>query len=101
MTNEIINMNKLDLIAGGGYAETAKDSFELYDRKLMDDHYTQLGTFFHWESYSPKVDDGWKKAGVHVVTHFAADNEYSINGKNVDRDTAIAHLQTNFKQRSL
>jgi len=50
MTNEIISMNELNLTAGGGYAETAKDSFELYDRKLMDDHYTQLGTFFHWES---------------------------------------------------
>ena len=107
MTNEIkinsaelMSEEQLDNIAGGSYSEIAKDSFELYDRKFMDDHYTSLGTFFHYESYSAKVDGGWAKAGVHVVTHFAFDNEYYIKGKKVDRSDAIEHLEK-FKQRAL
>ena len=101
MTNEIISMNELDIIAGGNCNETANDSFELYERKLIDDHHNALSTLLQWESISDKVDKGWAKAGVHVVTNRIFDNEYSIDGKKVDRQTALEHLQSKFQLRQL
>ena len=63
-----MNINELDFVAGGSAAETAKDSFELWDRMLMDDHYGSAGIMIKWNEKSRNVDKAWAKAGVEVIT---------------------------------
>ena len=94
-----INVNELDFVAGGSAAETANDSFELWDRMLMNDHYGSVGIMASWSEKSSNVDKAWRKAGVEVITKPFSDNVYRINGKQVSRDDALAHLKDNFKNR--
>lgn len=93
-----MNINELDFVAGGSAAETAKDSFELWDRMLMDDHYGSAGIMIKWNEKSRNVDKAWAKAGVEVITKPFGSNVYRINGQEVDRDQALEHLKTNFTQ---
>ena len=93
-----MNLNELDYVAGGTISETADDSFELYDRGLLKDHYNAAEMAVEWKTLSAKVDDAWRKAGIDVITKPFGGNVYKQNGKTLTRDEAMEHLKKNFTQ---
>lgn len=92
-----MNINELDFIAGGSAGETARDSFELFDHGLLNDHWNAASMMVDWGNLSSKVDSAWAKAGIQVTTKPFADNVYKKDGKVIPRDEALEHLNKNFK----
>ena len=84
---------ELDKVAGGTIGDTAEDSKLLYNYGLVDDWHGSIATGFYWGSYSAAVDEGWAKAGITCVTKPFKSNQYFMNGREISRDDAVAHLE--------
>ena len=95
---EQLSDEDLDNVAGGSVGQTADDSQILYKYGLVSDWHRFTGTLFKWKSVSSEVDSGWAKAGITCVTKPMSDNQYFLNGKEITRAEAIAHVENNFKQ---
>ena len=91
MTNAIkeMNIDELELVAGGTIGDSILDSEFLKAAGVMDHEVGAWDMTFHWETYSAKVDEAWKKAGIRCVSHPIWDNVYYINGRAVSRNDAI------------
>lgn len=96
---KVLNINELDYVAGGSTFECVDDSFELWDRQFLNDHWNTAEMLASWSEYSQKIDQAWSKAGVEVVSHPIRANKYKLNGKYVSRETALDHLAKNFNDR--
>ena len=79
---------ELNMVNGGTIAETAYDSWALYDKKYIDEDYSIAGVIFHWLTYSAKVDEGWAKAGITSVTKPFSFNQYFKDGKEINQAMA-------------
>ena len=95
---ELMSDEELENVAGGTIGQTAGDSKILYDYGLMKKNYGIIPVLFYWLSKSAEVDAGWAKAGITCVTAPLAGNKYFLNGKEISRSEAYAHLKANFKR---
>ena len=92
--DEMLTDEQLDNVVGGGTAQTMGDFKFLramkYIHRVTE---TPFGFILGWKLNSPKVDEGWSKAGVTCCTVFGSgDNKYWIGGKEVSRKEAFAHV---------
>ncbi len=83
MTYEILNMEQLDKISGGTFAETAADAALLkylkkgkLEGKLIKKDYGMPSAVFHWDKVSNEVDKAWEKLGIRCITKPFRDNDY-------------------------
>ena len=95
---EMMSDEELEGVAGGTIGQTAGDSKILYDYGLINKYYGTIPVMFYWKSKSAEVDSGWAKAGITCVTAPLAGNKYFLNGKEISRGEAYAHLRANFKR---
>ena len=86
---ERINDEQMEMINGGGFAQTASESALLKKAGLMDESYDKFELMFKWISGSAKVDAAWAKAGITCVTKPCKKNQYFYEGKEISRDEAI------------
>ena len=93
-----MSMNELDAVAGGGMIETYKDSLELFERGLLDDHMNPAHLAAGWKNLSAKIDAAWAKAGIEVITKPLGGNVYKKDGKVIPREAALQHLSMNYKR---
>ena len=98
LENAEMNEEELDSVSGGNLGVTSEDSCLLYSYGLVDDYHSNTHMYFHWESDSDAVDEGWKKAGITCVTKPLKKNQYFKDGKEISRDEAFAHVQANFSK---
>ena len=100
LKDEILKESELDSISGGTFGDTIDDSKFLYEYGLSDDWHGNIHTWFNWKSDSSAVDAGWAKAGITCVTKPGDnnDNKYFMNGKEITRNDAVAHVQANFNK---
>lgn len=91
MTNAVNEMNieDLEFVVGGTIGNSLSDSKFLTAAGVMDGEIGAWDMTFHWNTYSAKVDEAWKKAGVRCVSDPVWDNVYYVNGKPVSRNDAI------------
>ena len=88
---EIMSDEELEQVAGGGFRQTIGDDTFLMEFGYMDKKFREYS--FNWVENSAKVDAGWAKAGVTCCTVFGSgDNKYWINGNQVSRKEAFAHV---------
>ena len=95
---EKLSDDELEQVAGGSIRDTTGDSEILYDYGCMDEYFSTVPATFHWKTKSAAVDAGWARAGITCVTKPFGDNQYFLNGKEISRDEAHAHLKANFKR---
>ena len=95
---EQMSDEELEQVAGGTIGQTAGDSKILYDYGLMDRHYGTIPVMFYWKSKSAEVDAGWAKAGITCVTKPFGNNQYFLDGREISRGEAYAHLKANFER---
>ena len=98
LENAAMNNEELDSVSGGNLGFTSLDSTVLYAYGLVDDYHGNTHMYFHWDSDSNAVDEGWKKAGITCITKPLNKNKYFLNGKEISRNEAVNHLKANFKQ---
>ena len=89
---------ELDQVSGSSCDGTGNDSVILYKYGLIDDHFGGVYASFNWESKSKEVDTGWAKAGITCITKPFKDNKYFLDGKEISREEAIAHVKANFSK---
>ena len=98
LDNEKLSDEELDQIAGGTYAETARDTKFLYEYGLMD-YWRYTSTLaFTWLSDSKIVDAAWAKAGITCCT-VPGDNDnnkYWAGGREISRDEAMKIVKSKF-----
>ena len=95
---EQLSDEELDQVAGGGYGETSDDGRFLYEYGLVDEKRGWGPTLLNWREYSPKVDAGWKKAGITCCTSPFGDNQYWVAGKKISRDEAYKIVKEKFQK---
>ncbi|MBR1646373.1 MAG: hypothetical protein IJ685_06310 [Selenomonadaceae bacterium] len=86
---EKLSDDELDNVAGGTCLQNIQDSQVLHKLGFMDFEFRSFGIF---DSVDPLIE-GWKKAGVQVITDYGVDNVYKINENWVSRNDAIAYAE--------
>ena len=81
--------NKLNMVTGGDFDETAWDSWALYRKGLIDKRYGTADMVFHWVTNSAKVDAAWSKAGIRCLSKPISSNRYYKDGKEISHDLAL------------
>ena len=88
-----INDNKLNMVTGGNFGQTAFDSQALHFKGYMDEEFSEWDMIFHWVKNSAKVDAGWARAGIRCVTvPFAGRNQYYKDGKSISEKDALHYI---------
>ena len=85
--------NKLNMVTGGDFDETAWDSWALYRKHLIDHRYSTAEMVFHWVKYSAEVDSAWNKAGIRCLSKPFKSNQYFKDGKEISHDLALYLLE--------
>ena len=97
MTNELLNMEQLDTVAGGGSRESLFDYFLLMEYGLMDGTVVFTGK----EKCMNIFKESWLKAGITCIPDRDDWNEYymNINGvnKKISREEAHEYVKTHYK----
>ena len=83
-----LNLDQLEIVSGGVLGDIIYDSYTLYDAGLIDEKVALSDAVFHWESYSLKVQEAWKKISITCVAYAFSDNEYYYNGNKITQDEA-------------
>ena len=90
--DEMLTDDELEQVSGGGTMQTCGDNDFL--QSFGYSHYEgDYGWDVSWGKASDSVDKGWSEAGITCVTKFGCpDNLYFINGKQISRKEAFAHV---------
>ena len=89
ITNEILNEEQLDTVAGGNYRETAGDSRFLNDLGGYTDRYGATRTFFDEAYIAKKIEAGWKNFGITLKSKWGSENHYYYKNKEIFRQEAM------------
>ncbi|MBR5912955.1 MAG: hypothetical protein IKZ58_01120 [Selenomonadaceae bacterium] len=89
-STEIMDMEQLDEVSGGGYIVTSRDSKFLNDLGGTDlcDRYGKFKTFFD-SDIDNEVARAWQKCGIDVCIRQYADNVYIYKGEQINRVKAM------------
>ncbi len=87
--NEILNDEQLDTVSGGSIPEVSSDSQKLFNIDVIDDKFNKISTTLSWGRVTGMVEYGFRRAGVHCVTHPIGDNEYYCRGHKISRGDAL------------
>ena len=100
ITDEILNDEELEQVAGGNYFESMSDAqkFENLGIKISEKNIGGMPILMHDEFV--KLRETFKIYGVEIKDHggLINDNEYFINGNQVSRDDAWKHIESQFKK---
>ena len=99
LKDEILNDEQLDEVAGGTYIESADDAqkFNKLGIKITDNEILGVPVLFHDEFV--KLRETFNKFGVTIKDNggLINQNQYFINGKEVSRDAAWNHIESQIK----
>ena len=92
IADEMLTDDELNQVVGGGTMQTCGDNDFL--QSFGYTHYK--GNYpwnVSWAKASTSVDKGWSESGITCVTKWGCpDNLYFLNGKQISRKEAFAHV---------